>query len=108
MRRDNLVQFREEDSILTRLVWSVHAGEGSEIAGETFAILFCFQGGGCCQHALGYAATGLVLRVQRVDQFDQLTGLAESRKQVILFELLVVILDEFADDSGGIRNRLYW
>ena len=42
-----------------------------------------------------------MLREKSVGQIDQLAGFAKARKEEVFFQLLVVVLDEVANDVGG-------
>src|SRR5262249_41841253 len=52
-----------------------------------------------------YASRGIVMLQKRVDEIDHLVGLFEAWKYVGLFRLLMIIVDEVADDLGGLRHQ---
>ncbi len=58
-------------------------------------------GVGQLQDARRHVTSDCVLEQQNLNQIGQFAGLDESGKQVVLFEFLVIFLDEIADDSGN-------
>ena len=45
-----------------------------------------------------------MLLLEGIHQVHQHTVLAKAREQIILFQFLVIFLDEGANDLGGISN----
>src|SRR5581483_5864288 len=80
----------------------VHANELFEEHGQPTAACGGADTGGSGQFPdlLGDLAAQLVLTAEYGDQICETVGLLESRKEVILLQLLVIVLDEVADDAG--------
>jgi len=85
---------------------SVHAIEGMEVSGEMGAILPCFGRFGSCQDAIRDATASLMLCIERVYQVDQFSGFSKTGKQVLFFELLVIVLDKRSNNGCAIGDDL--
>jgi hypothetical protein len=98
----------KKDRVFARLVRLVHPDELLQQIPKPASALRVFQGlrRGKARDLLGDAASRLVLRAQHLREIGQAPGLLEPREQVILLELLVVVLDERADDVGATAHRL--
>ena len=59
------------------------------------------------QDPLVDATPGLMLLQKRVDQIGEFSCLSKPREDEVLFRLLMIVLDEVADDIGGIRDCLW-
>src|SRR6185312_9226079 len=91
----------EEHGVLARGVRLVHADDLAQRLGDRLAAGVALHacGGGEPLHLGGELAAGLMLRAQRGDEVGQLVGLLEAREDELLFVLLVIVLDEGADDE---------
>src|SRR5437867_7884996 len=105
---DDLAQGREEDRVLPRLVGRVHADEPGHRVLQLAPPRRIAQRSGVGEpyRGLRQLAARLVLLEKNVHQVDEPSGLAEAGKQEVLLQLLVVVLDEAADEPRGIRHRL--
>src|SRR3954463_1099700 len=82
----------EEHGVLARLVRPVHAREAAQQPGSARAVRRAGE------ELRGYSPAGGVLCLQRGHQLRLAAGLAEAGEELLLLELLVVALDEIADD----------
>src|SRR5437867_3222917 len=97
--RHELAECGEKNRIFARLVRRVHAHELMQRGRERLFIGVGLQARTReRQNPFSDSSPGLVLGVERIDEIDELVLLSESRKEMILFELLVVLLDERSND----------
>src|SRR4029077_8718392 len=103
VRGDEGAESGKQNRIFAGLVRAIHAKEGAKSVRQFVGVgnIFKSRKGGEFANLRGQQAAGFVLRKKSIHQVDQLADLAKAREQEIFFELLVVVLDEMADDVGG-------
>src|SRR6266508_171698 len=104
---DDLAEGGKENRVLPSLVRAVHPDEAFERVRQELALARIADRleSREMQRRVRQPPARAVLRQQHLDQVHQCVGLAEARKEKILLELLVVVLDERPDDSGRVRQR---
>jgi len=102
---DELVKGWKEDGVFARLVRTVHPDELPERSRESGAVSGVGGGrwNGMVEDVPGEGPAGSVLLAKGGDQIGELASFLEARKELRLFQLLVVALDEAADERCGRR-----
>src|SRR5574338_1085993 len=108
MSADDLAELRKQHRVFARLVRAVHADELAEGIGELVSVIRAFERlrRGELQSLIGYPAACLMLREKYIHQVHELSRFFKARENEVFFQLLVVILDEIANDLRGIRYRI--
>src|SRR5215472_8500790 len=103
--RDDFLQLWKQVGILARRVRSVHRDERPH-GGDQFTSLVVVAKavGRQLENHRRHPPPGLVLQQQHADEIEHLIGLLDTREDVLLLRLLVIVLDEVADDLCGLGD----
>src|SRR5439155_12708456 len=97
---ENGPQVRKQNRVLARFVRTIHSDETGAILDKLIASGFDakFVGLGESQNSRRHVAAGAVLGLESFDKVNELFGALEFGEDVLLLVLLVVFLDEGANE----------
>lgn len=106
LRGNQLLQFRKEIGILARGMRPVHRYEGLHGSDQLPPPVAIAAGGRRkADDGLRQLSSRRMLAQQGVDQIGHLAGLLEAGKDMGLLRLLMIIVDEVADDFRRLRDQ---
>src|ERR1035437_9779953 len=100
VRRDDILELREEVRVLPCGVRPVYGDEGlhgTDKLAPVLALLAARRSE--LKDGVGYDTSGQVLREQVIHQIDHFPRLLEARKHLLLFRFLVIVFDEVTHDQ---------
>src|SRR5207248_10481275 len=89
----------EEIGVLACRVWPVHRDERGERVHQFPPLITLLPAAwDVAEDGFGDLPPGLMLSQQRIDEISHDSRFLEMRKHMLLFRLLVIVLDELAND----------